>query len=88
MARSNSANTPSIWNMARPDGVVVSRDLLVQEQIDALGVEVRQERQQIGERPANPVHHPGSRRHHAGWQKRASARAAVLLLDRGWGKPG
>jgi hypothetical protein len=25
IARSNSANTPSIWNMARPDGVDVSR---------------------------------------------------------------
>jgi hypothetical protein len=30
IARSNSANTPSIWNMARPDGVV-SSPLLMQK---------------------------------------------------------
>ena len=58
MPRSNSANTPSIWNIALPAVVDGVETLLMQEQIDALVVQVLQDAEQIGERPAEAIHRP------------------------------
>jgi hypothetical protein len=52
IARSNSANTPIIPNMALPDGVVVSSPLLVQIQVDFQRVDFRQQIDEILQRPA------------------------------------
>jgi hypothetical protein len=44
--RSNSANTPIIWNMALPDGVGRVETLLVQVEIDVLCMELSQQLEQ------------------------------------------
>jgi hypothetical protein len=43
LARSNSANSPSIWNIARAAGVEVSNPRLVQVEADFLAVQFSQE---------------------------------------------
>jgi hypothetical protein len=43
MARSNSAKTLIIWKRAFPPGIVVSHALLVEEQVRAIAVNVREE---------------------------------------------
>ena len=43
IARSNSAKTPIIWNMALPDGRRGIEPLLMQVQIDALSVKLSEE---------------------------------------------
>jgi hypothetical protein len=48
--RSNSANRPSIWNIAMPAVVDVSSPLLMQEQIDAAVMKSLQDTEQIRQR--------------------------------------
>jgi hypothetical protein len=54
MARSNSANTPSIWNMARPRRGRGVEPLLVLE-VDAPGVQLLEYAQQISKRAAELI---------------------------------
>jgi hypothetical protein len=61
IALSNSANTPSIWNIARPGSGGIE-PLLMQEQVNAFGMEVRQEAQQVRKGSTKPIHRPSS--HH------------------------
>jgi hypothetical protein len=54
IARSNLANTPIIWNIARPDGV----PLLVKEQVDALRVKLLEKFEEIHERTSKSIDRP------------------------------
>jgi hypothetical protein len=58
MDRSNSANTPAIWNSAFPPGVEVSTPLLMEIQTDLLGVNLGQEIDQIPQAATQSVHRP------------------------------
>jgi hypothetical protein len=57
MARSNSAKTPIIWNMALPAGVVVSRPCWYRNR--SIPAECTSDRNPVLQRPAQAVHGPG-----------------------------
>ena len=58
MARSNYENTPNIPNIARPDAVVVSRPMLVNEQIHLRTMQILHRRDQVRQRAAEPIRRP------------------------------
>src|SRR5262245_30538031 len=59
MARSNSANTPIIWNIALPTGRGGVEALLVQEQIDVQCMQLGQERHQVLQTATKAIDAPG-----------------------------
>ena len=58
MLRSNSANTPIIWNMALPAGVVVSKPADAGKIIPQ-GVQLGKEANKVVKAPPEPIHRPG-----------------------------
>ena len=58
---SNSPNKPNIPNSARPDGVEVSRRLLVQVEVDLAGSQFTQQTDQIGQRSSQATDRPCGR---------------------------